>query len=196
MKDLDIKDLWKQGDAKEVGTFSVSQIQDMIRKGSDSLIHRFIKTLTIELWINLVILTLLSGSLLYLSEWEVGGVAMILNILFWLYYKNLIGNLKREEIDSTVLAHLYVIQKMVKRFILHYKIATLVMSLIAVSAVFYLENNAFYYMFSEKPKATAIGMACGFVFAVPLSLYLIHILYGKKAKKLADMIDSLEKEED
>lgn len=195
MKDLDIKDIWKGGNAADEKVYAKPEIDKMIRKGSISLVRRFIKTLRIELWINLTVLTALSIALFYSKQWVIGGGMMALNLVFFLYYKNLINKLKQEEIDSSVLEHLYAIQAIVKRFILHYKIATVVLSVLIVGAVFYLEGSEFYLKYTSNPKAFVIGLAGGILVAIPFSLYMIHLLYGKKAKKLAHMICSLEKEE-
>lgn len=196
MKDLDIKDIWKQGDTKNANAFSEPQIEEMIRKGSDSLVNRFIKTLKGELWVNLVILTSLSLVLLYSKQWVVGGGMVLLDFLFFLYYQDLIKNLKKEEIDTSVLDYLYTVQRMMKKFILHYKIASFVLAVLIVAAVFYLDGNEFYAIkYAADPRSFIIGLVAGILFAVPFTLYMIHLLYGKKAKKLAHMICSLEKEE-
>ncbi|MDW3211973.1 MAG: hypothetical protein R8N23_19030 [Reichenbachiella sp.] len=195
MKDLDIKDIWKQGDAKNVKAFSEPQIEEMIRKGSDSLVYRFIKTLSFELWINLVVLTSIGLGMIFSDQWTIGVGLLILDLLFYFYYRNLIDSIKKEEIDSSVLAYLYTIQKMVKRFILHYKIASIVLVPLMMGVVLYLDGDDFYVKFSTNPESFIIGMACGLLVAIPITFYMIHLMYGKKAKKLAHMICSLEKEE-
>lgn len=195
MKDLDIKDIWKQGDEANVQAFSNPEIEAMLRKGSDSLVHRFIKTLTIELWVNLIVLTGIGLGMIFSDQWTVGVGLLIIDLLFYFYYRNLINSLKKEEIDSSVLAYLYTIQKMVRRFILHYKIASLVLVPIMLAIVLYLDGNDFYVKYSANPESFVIGMACGIVIAIPFTFYMIHLMYGKKARKLAHMIRSLEKEE-
>lgn len=195
MKDLDIKDIWKQSDQSDQAAFADSQIEDMIRKGSDGIIHRFIKTLTVELWINLIVLTALGFWLLFLKEWVVGSIVMLINLLFYLYYRVLIRNLRTEKIDSTVLEYLYTVQKMVKRFLIHYRLTAVILTPFVVAIVVYMDTNRFYDMYFSNPKSIVIGMICGLLLAVPVCFYFIHLMYGKKARKLALMIDSLEQEE-
>ncbi|WP_420582276.1 hypothetical protein [Reichenbachiella sp.] len=195
MKDLDIKDIWKQGDEANAQAFSEPEIEAMIRSGSDSLVHRFIKTLTIELWVNLVVLTCIGIGMIFYNQRVVGVGLLIIDLLFYLYYRNLISSLKKEEIDSSVLAYLYTIQKMVKRFILHYKIASLVLVPVMLAIVLYLDGDDFYAKYSANPDSFVIGMACGIFLAIPITFYMIHLMYGKKARKLAHMIGSLEREE-
>lgn len=195
MKNLDIKDIWKGGNAEDKKVFEKPEIDKMIRKGSDSLIHRFIKTLTFELWINFLVFTSLSVGLFFSHQWLVGGVMTLLNLVFFLYYKRLIKKLKVEKIDSTVLEYLYTIRDMVNRFILHYKIATIALSVLIIGLVFYLEGGEFYSKYTANPKSFLIGLTGGILVAIPFSLYMIHLMYGKKAKKLAHMICSLEEEE-
>jgi len=194
MKDLDIKDIWKGGNAEDKVAHAKPEIDKMIRKGSTSLIHRFIKTVKRELWFNLIILSVVGVRLFFAQEWAVGSGVIFLDVVFFLYYRKLIDNLNKEQIDSTVLEYLYNVQSRIRQFIRHLKIASFGVSVLTVAGVIILNTNGFYDEI-QNPKALAITIVAGLGIALPLSFYFIHLLYGKKAKKLAHMINSLEKEE-
>lgn len=194
MKDLDIKIIWKDGDAADEKAYAKPLIDKIIRSGSHSLIHRFIRTLLWEQWVNLITMSGLAGFMAFKEEWAVCTGLFVLNLIFFLYYQNLRGKLKSEPIDSNVLQYLYNVQTMIRRFIRHYKIASLVVCALASIVAYYLNEQNFY---DERldTKPFLIGLIAGLMAALPVTFYLIHILYGKKAKKLEQMICSLEKEE-
>lgn len=194
MKDLDIKDIWKGGDLADQRAYAKPEIDKMIRKGSHSLIHRFVRTLIWEQWINLLVLTSLVVDLALASEWIIGACTLFIDLLFFVYYQKLKNNLKNEQIDSHVLAYLYRVEELIRQFIRHYKIAAVVLCLLAVVAVYFLNEHQFYDEIMET-QSMFIGVIVGLVAALPITFYLIHLMYGKKAKKLKKMIASLEKEE-
>ena len=69
MKDSDIKKLWNQDIAPDVQGIEKELIEKSIREGSINVIDRFVKTLKVELWINLVSLTALTLILSYRAYW-------------------------------------------------------------------------------------------------------------------------------
>ncbi|UXX79773.1 hypothetical protein N7E81_01445 [Reichenbachiella carrageenanivorans] len=194
MKDLDIKDIWKGSGVVDESAFSLSKIEGMISRGSHSLVRRFVRALTWEIWINLIVLTIVGVRLLVAREWLGGGSVLVLDVVFYLYYKKLIDNLKSEQIDSTVLAYLYNVQAQIRQFIRHLKIAVFGISVLACLLVISIHANGFYNVELGSSRLL-LSLGAGLGLAVPFSFYFIHLMYGKKAKKLAQMIDSLESEE-
>lgn len=194
MKDLDIKDIWKQGDTKNDQAFSEPTIEKMISSGSHSLVHRFVRTLVWEQWINLIILTSLVVELYLAAEWLIGSLTLALNFTFFFYYQNLKNNLKEEYINSDVLVYLRRVQQKIRRFIKHLKIASVVILLLAIIAAYYLNNHGFYEEVMDS-QSLLISLGVSLIIAFPAALYFIHLLYGKKAIKLEKMICSLEQEE-
>lgn len=194
MKDLDIKDIWKGSGVVDERAFDLLKIEGMISSGSHSLVQRFVRTLTWEIWINLIVLTVVGVRLLVAREWLGGGSILLLDVVFFLYYKKLIDSLKSEQIDSTVLAYLYNVQARIMQFIRHLKIAVIGISAVACLLVVYINTNGFYEVELDTNRLF-VSLGIGLGIAVPFSLYFIHLMYGKKARKLAQMIDSLESEE-
>lgn len=194
MKDSDIKDIWKGGDLNDEKSFSSSDVDLMISKGSHGVIQRFLKTLMWEQYINLIILTSLAIELFWENEWVVGIGTLAFDFLFFFYYRRLRKNLKNESIDTSVLDYLYRVQKIIKQFMTHLKTASFIILILAIWAAYHLNEHGFYDDVME-PDAFWMGIVAGMIIALPITFYLIHLMYGKKARKLAHMICSLEKEE-
>ncbi|MEO9806234.1 MAG: hypothetical protein ABJF04_23445 [Reichenbachiella sp.] len=195
MKDLDIKDIWRDGDAADAKAYAKPQIDKMISKGSHSLVHRFIRTLLWEQWINLIILTSIVVEFFWAREWIIGSITTAVNLIFFVYYQRLKSNLKQESIDSDVLAYLYRVQDIIRRFIIHLKTASVVVLIMAVLAAYFLNRNGFYDEVMDT-KSLFISLLASMLIACPIAFYLIHLMYGKKARKLKLMIESLEREEE
>lgn len=195
MKDSDIKDIWKGGGLADEKAFTSTDVDQMISKGSHGVVQRFLKTLMWEQRVNLVILTSLAIELFWVEEWVVGICCLILNFVFFFYYKLLRRNLKKETIDSSVLDYLYRVQKIIGQFMRHLKIASFFILILAIYASHYLNGQGFYDEVME-PRAFWIGIVVGLIIALPVTFYLIHLMYGKKARKISQMIASLESEED
>lgn len=194
MKDLDIKDIWKDGDLANDKAYTSTDVDQMISKGSRGVIQKFLKTLFWEQYVNLVVLSSLTIELYWEEEWLVGTGSLIFNFVFFFYYQRLRQNLKKESIDTSVLEYLYRVQRIIGQFMSHLKIASIVILVLAIWAAYYLNGHGFYDDVMD-PDAFWIGIVVGMVIALPITFYLIHLMYGKKARKLAHMICSLEKEE-
>ncbi|MEO9968129.1 MAG: hypothetical protein ABJF11_20210 [Reichenbachiella sp.] len=194
MKDLDIKDIWKGADSMDADAYAKPEIDKMIQSGSHSLIHKFVRTLVWEQWINLLVLTSLVVELFWAGEWIIGTGSLVVNVAFYVYYQKLKTNLRNEEIDTHVLAYLYRVQDIIRQFIRHYKIAAIVLGVLAMIAIYYLNEHNFYEERMDN-ESVMYGLILGVMAALPMTFYLIHLLYGKKAIKLKAMIRSLEAEE-
>lgn len=194
MKDSDIKDIWKGGDLASDKTYSSTDVDQMISKGSHGVVQRFLKTLFWEQHINLIVLSSLAIELFWEKEWVVGIGTLFFNVAFYLYYLRLRNNLKKETIDTSVLEYLYRVQKIIGQFMTHLKVASVVILVLAIWAAYHLNEHGFYDDVME-PDAFWWGIIVGMIIALPVTFYLIHLMYGKKARKLAHMIRSLEKEE-
>lgn len=194
MKNLDIKIIWRDGDAADEKAYAKSEVDKMIRKGSHGVIQRFVITLTWEQWVNLIVLTSLVIELFWGREWLVGACTLIVNLAFFFYYQRLKNNLKKESIDTNVLEYLYRVEKIVRQFMRHLKIASLLILVLAIWAAYYLNTQSFFHE-TMDPWPFWGGTIGGMAVALPLSFYLIHLMYGKKARKLRRMIESLEQEE-
>ncbi len=196
MEEKDIKELWKQGDDLTTDKYSQETIEQIIQSKPKDIVSKFIKTLKMELWMNMVALTLLAVYLIVESEWMYAIGVTVLNVLTYIYYSSLIKKLNKETIDAGVAQYLCSVYKIIQRFILHYKIALWVSVIPAFFFGVYSSSldlsNSEKYLYSPMFYISII-VALGICL---LFTYLIfHFLYGKKANKIKKMVDALEQEE-
>ncbi len=199
MKEQDIREIWKSGDMKIDTGYQKEQIEQIINRGPKNVISRFISTLRIEQRLNFVIF-LGAMIIMFLEQmWFTGWAMIVLNVLFYVYYKNLIEKLNGKIVENNVLIYLQEVYNLMKRFILHYNLASFVLILPAyiLSIYFvryYKEGQGFDFLetMSNEKLITHAFVLAGALLA---ALLLIHLMYGRKAAKIKTLIDSLTEEE-
>ncbi|MFY0627949.1 MAG: hypothetical protein JXR07_16750 [Reichenbachiella sp.] len=199
MKEEDIREIWKTGDHKGDASIGKEQIDKMINQGSQNVISKFIKTLKVEKWINFGVF--LGAMIVTFSEqmWIAGWSMIVLNVLFFVYYKNLIERMDSKIVERDVLTYLEEIHRMMKRFIFHYNLTSFILILPAyLLAIFVGEyyKNEGSINFIEKINSHHFSFhIIAIVIALSFALLLIHLLYGRKAVKIKTTIQSLKEEE-
>lgn len=196
MEEKDIKELWKKGDELNTENYSPETVEKIIQSQPKDLVSKFIKTLKIEFWINLITLSVLSIYMFYKSIWYAAISLSVANILIYLYYSKLIKNLSRSSIDIGVVQYLCIVYKIIKHFILHYKLAIWIVILPTYFLSIYLfsPNKSFFEKYSTSFSFYLI-IIIGLVIAILLTYLIFHLFYGKKANKIKKMIETLKKEE-
>lgn len=196
MEEKDIKELWKQGDELDSGSYSQSTIERIMISKPKDIVSKFINTLKIEQWLNLVSLGVLSIFLLYSQFWIEGSVILVLNILMFLYYKRIIQQISKESIDIDVAQYLCNVYESIKRFILHYKILLWIITLPAyIYGVYFHDPKKFHDMDGNMTFKYALLLIAGLVIAMILAHAILYFMYGKKAKKIKQMVKLLKQEE-
>lgn len=190
MEDLELKEIWKSGQSDEEFNYSAKTIERIIKQGPSNIVAKFVKTMIWEKWINLVVLTLCTAFLGYEGYWLIGGIIMLVNVAFFIYYTALVKKLDREYIDSNVIQYLHDVQRIISTFIRHYQIAGLVLMVPAYFAAVYLHSHDYYDFHMEMPEFLAFNFIVLLV-ALGLTFWIIDLLYGRKARKLKKMIASL-----
>ena len=196
MEEKDIKELWKRGDELNANQYSLEAIERIIQLQPKNIVSKFIKTLKFEKTLNAVAFTLGSIYFLYELEWIWAVAFMIINVLFYVYYTKIIKQLSTESFDTNVAKYLCNVYHAIRRFILHYKILLWIISLPAFIFGIYIQNpeklNSIEAILSIK---IIITLALGFAITIGIGLAILYFMYGKKAKKIKKMIDSLNQEE-
>lgn len=196
MEEKDIKDIWKSGDPEEIKGYPQAAVDAMVRRGSIGLIDRFIKTLKIEQWLNLAAFSGLILFMIYCRLWAWSGLALVLNIAFYFYYSRLISTLSNEKIDSSVIEYLRTVRKVVMRFIRHYQLASVLLVVPGYMLGMYFSQIA------KETDNTAVAFTIealhivGIVCTLGVALVLIHLIYGRKANQINELITALGQEED
>lgn len=195
MKDLDIKEIWKAGADDETSFgYSQQEVERLIEQGSSNLISKFIKTLRIEQAFNVVTLLAISAQMVYDGHYLVSMIILLINGMFYFYYQRLKSKLKKEYTGTTVLEYLVDTKELIRRFIRHYKIASLGLVAFCLGLAEYLKGEGFYGL-EENQNLFYFSLFSGIAVAIPTTYYGIHLMYGKKANKLEQMIHSLHEEE-
>ena len=193
MEDLNLKEIWKSGQADEEFNYSSKTIERIIKQGPRNIVAKFVKTMVWEKWINLIVLTACTLYICYETYWIIGGIILAVNLSFFFYYNALIKKLDREYIDSNVIHYLHDVQRIISTFIRHYQIAGLALIVPAYFGAVYLHSNG-YYDFKMDMSEFMIYNFIVLLIAVALTFWIIDLLYGRKARKLKKMIASLKEE--
>jgi hypothetical protein len=194
MDDLDIKKIWSKPDGSESKRFDSSHLDQIIERGSVSIIDKFIKTLILEMAANFIILSVLVVYSAFQTKWTLSIFLLLVDLAFFIYYRRLILQLRKENIDSNVLEYLRVIHKIILRFIKHYKVANVILAVPLFTIGMYFANPE---IFTEKYLSNGWFIVLAFVsFAIAILLFYLMLfqLYGKKANKIERLIEGLNRE--
>ncbi|MGL1888520.1 MAG: hypothetical protein OCD76_18550 [Reichenbachiella sp.] len=197
MEELDLKKIWKTGEKSTTG-LSQERIGEIISQRPQNVIASFVRSLNMELWINLCVLTGVAGALFYLGMWWRASGTLVLDVMFFLYYKSLIKRLSREFVDQNVVEYLNDMHLKICQFIRHFKIALLVVGLIGFCVGFvigFTDHKVAPDMFVNMPPWKWGMVILTVAVSLGLAYVFFHQMYGKKAAKIKKMVESLKKEE-
>ncbi len=197
MEEQDIREIWKSDDSAGDFNYSGKTIERILSQGPQNIVAKFVRTLKIEQHINWIAFTLLMAFFLYERFWFWSAAILALNVGFFFYYKRLIRRLDREYVDNEVIQYLHEVHRIILRFIRHYQIATLLVAVPGYLLGILLVEGFFS---DTKPPADllwGVGYVhlIGISVAIGAALLLIYLIYGRKAAKIREMINSLDSAE-
>lgn len=198
MEELDIKQIWKQGGKGDSFGYSEEALDLIVKQQPQNIVSRFVKMLKFEKWANLIVLSGATVFLLVQSYWWFAAFMLFLDGGFFIYYNSLIRKLDRELIDSNVVQYLKEVHQSICRFIRHFKITLAVIGVISFSFGFYLgysKHDDFAHMMESVTAIRWMIAAVVIVTSLVLAYYLFYQMYGKKAKLIKEMVESLDQEE-
>ena len=129
------------------------------------------------------------------SKWSLSVFILSIDTAFFLYHKDLIRKLSKENIDSNVLEYLQVVYDIILRFIKHYKVANIILAVPLFIIGMYFANPE---ILTEKYLSNGWFIVLAFVtFGVAILLFylLLFQVYGKKANKIKLLIEELKREQ-
>jgi hypothetical protein len=197
VEEEEVKDIWNAGDDDGSFNYSEQSIQKMISQGSGNIISKFIKTLKFEKWTNLIVLSFISLMCIAENSWWCATSMLVINAFLYWYYHNLIGQLQKEYIDSNVIQYLSDVYRIIKRFILHYKVAVVPAGVFGFFVSLYAFDFPIYdlFIYEDMSLVRLFWVIATIIVTVATAFGVIHLMYGKKALRIKEMLDSLKKEE-
>ncbi|UXP33900.1 hypothetical protein N6H18_08075 [Reichenbachiella agarivorans] len=198
MEELDIKQIWKQGGKEQSFSYSDEAIERIVRQQPQNIVSRFVSVLRKERWANLIVLSALAIYLLLASYWGFAALVILMDAAFFFYYYFLIQKLDREFIDNNVVQYLKDVHQSICRFNRHFKITLVVIGAASVGFWFYLGYGKYddvsimmeQISWARWSMALVVTLGC-----IVLAFYMFGQMYGKKAKMIKSMVESLDQEE-
>ena len=195
-EELDIRSLWNK--SKELEDPKTLQINMMERKGTRTTLYWIKTILWIEFWLTIVLVPIA----IYYGSDTYGKTALtiyaILCIGYLFYYQFLIRQINQFSYDRNVVDSLKKVYGYLWFYLLHYKVVIWLSVVIGIIlGIYEPENQALFQQFDgAKDWATFIGiMAVLTGIAGGLMTFLVHLIYGRKIKRLKRMVKDLEREE-
>ncbi|WP_109831383.1 hypothetical protein [Reichenbachiella versicolor] len=195
MEDQEIKDLWQSAGRDARFKYSEETLAQVISKGSQSVVHKFVKTLKVEQIVNVIaFLTWVAYFVWFGQYWGALG-ALVLNVGFYVGYKRFINRLDIPNAEEDVIGYLYKVEGLVKQFVGHYKKATVVLGLpVYLLVLRYSEGVEVWDKLTNNWTYILINLV-GLVVAYVVVLWMIHLFYGRKLHKIQELIKSLQESE-
>lgn len=208
MAELDLKDIWKKGEA----SLTASKGFDLARaigKKSQSILQRIKLILWVEFWLNMVVTP--AAAVVYYLEYGTGWAAFVavVFVIYFLYYLFLIRSINRFDYSGNVKLSLTKVYKYLKFYVLHYKVMIwlcfLVIPWAALAYGFYIGATGApepeWIMPKDPPQfeftkqQAYMVLAAFIIIPILVSLlfhFLVGLLYERKIKKLKRMIEDLD----
>jgi hypothetical protein len=195
-----IKALWKQ--SKE--SIPVPEIRrELLEKYRPKTTLYWIKViLTIEFWLSIGLFPVVT----YFFMWKQYGYAgaasyTIISIAYLIYYRFLINSISKFNYDFSVVESLKKVYGYLKFYLLHYKVVIWISLLVGFTLGLLqgIEQGLNGQPIADEDKvmfwSVAIGLSLLIVGVIGgIMHFLVHLIYGRKIKRLKKMVRSLEAE--
>ena len=195
-EELDIRSIWNSSKEKEDP--KSLQINLMERKGTKSTLQWVKIILWVEFWLTIVGAPLgiyFAGHLYSQAELIVYG-AICFGYLF--YYQFLIREINRFSYDRNVVQNLKKVYGYLRFYLLHYKVVIWLSILVGIlMEVLKPENRTELSEISTTAEWIKFLSIMIVMFAIlgGIMTFLVHLIYGRKIKRLRGMVKELEHEE-
>ncbi|WP_420318330.1 hypothetical protein [Ekhidna sp.] len=196
-EEFDIQSVWKKSKkSTDVSTFLIETLE---KKGTKTTMYWIKVVLWIEFWMNLILLPIIIPYLIRKEEptWYI-GIYVGVTIIYFIYYQFLIRQINRFNYDGNVIHSLKKVYGYLRFFLLHYKVVIWFSMIFGLIYGFVAPENqeALSGLQTTKQWIIAIGFSTLIVAVVGgLMHLLVHLIYGRKIKRLKRMVRDLESEE-
>ncbi|GAB4239454.1 MAG: hypothetical protein Tsb0034_15480 [Ekhidna sp.] len=196
-EELDIRSIWNKSKSREPQAVLPEDLLE--RKGTKNTLYWIKTILTIEFWLCIV---MMPATYFYASHrgdetWMIVTYEIIC-LLYLVYYQFLIRAIKRFNYDGNVVQSLKKIYRYLRIFLLHYKIVIWLSIIIGLLYGYYAPETQEAVKTSHSPSDTIFLIAFLIIFMSMIGgamQLLVHLIYGKKIKRLKRMVMEFEREE-
>ncbi|WP_424961656.1 hypothetical protein [Ekhidna sp.] len=195
-EEFDIQSVWKKSKERETVSDTSAYINTLERKGTRTTLYWIKTILWIEFWLSIVGLPFL---IVYTTKrGDSTGLVIsyvVLTFAYLFYYQFLIRKIRKFNYDGNVIQSLKKVYAYLRFYLLHYKVVIwLSMIFGLVYAIFGPENKE---VFSKLETTTewviAIGITTLIIAVIGGVMHLlVHLIYGRKIKRLRKMVKDLE----
>lgn len=196
-EELDIRSIWNKGKAKEDP--ASLHINMMEKRGTKTTLYWIKTILWIEFWVSIVLLPIV---VIYFSEgdspdWFTITYCTIL-LVYLIYYQFLIRQISKFSYDRNVVESLRKVYGYLRFYLIHYKIAIWLSVVAGIIYGLYAPENEEAMKAIQTTTQWLIVIGFTTIAASVIGAFLhffIHLIYGRKIKRLRNMVKELEKEE-
>ena len=197
-EELDVISLWKK--SKESATIPDVDLSNFDKKPTRTVLYWIKFILTIEFWLSIVGLPFFIYYLIYIEpKPSLLAFYVIFTLVYLVYYRFLIRSINQFSYDGNVVASLRKVYGYLRFYLLHYKVVIwvslvvgIIIGLIDASKEHPMPEGATpfaYWGLIVLFSTIAVGIIGG------IFHFLIHLIYGRKIRRLRGIVKSLEKSE-
>jgi len=202
MAELDLKDIWKKGEAK-LAESQGFDVVEAIGKKSKNVLQKILFILKIEFWLNNAFTPAASVVYFFYYDKIWGVFAGVVFLIYFFYYLFLMRSIKRFDYSEDVKHSLTKVYNYLKFYVLHYKVVIWLCFVAApwagLAYGFYIGSTG-----GEIPEGTPefeftkqqayLVLAAFIIIPILVALlfhFLLGLLYERKIKKLKAIIRDL-----
>ena len=195
-EELDIRSIWNKGKAKE--NPSALRIDILEKKGTKTTLYWVKTILWIEFWLTIVMAPFM---VIYINSREVtawpSSIYVFVSVVYLFYYQFLIRQINSFSYDGNVVESLRKVYKYLRFYVLHYKVVMWISMIIGFIYGFFAPENQEAYAKITTTKEWLIVVAVSLLLLAIIGgimHLLLHLIYGKKIRRLKGMIKDLQQE--
>lgn len=196
-EELDIRSIWNKGKEKEdPASLSINMME---KKGTKTTLYWIKIVLWIEFWLSIFISPFMI--IFFVTNDNPVGFPIayaVIIILYLFYYQFLIRQINRFSYDGNVIESLTQVYGYLRFYLIHYKVAIWVSVILGIIYAIYAPQNEETMKVIETTDQwltfLVISLLTSSIIGGILH-FLIHLIYGRKIKRLKRTVKELQKEE-
>lgn len=191
MEELDIREIW-QTQKLSTPDLKESELEVMLRKKSQSIVDKLKKFVRIEHIANIIVSILLISYFLYQGDYAFSAALFVFLSFVIIYYKRLYNKLYAIQPTTDVRVYLFDVHRELSDFIKKYMISLTFLFTVAFGFGLYIGLKDEYLGDRLRQPGFYIHIFSTFALSIAACYLVIHLTYGRKARKIKALLDELE----